>query len=493
MKHRILTIVCMIGAGLAACVVLDKPAGVQAAISNPSYFKSLIIGGGITDADGGAQIEDNGNITTTGDLAVDDLTVGDDLSITGDLNVDGITTLDDTTVDGPFEVNGATTLDMPVNIYDATADPDALGAFVDLEEDSSKAQFIVNGQMGAIDDFTAPGDIALIGVLGPIGDAGTGEAPRIGFTNGTDSLDMALTTGGVDWDMPLGTDTTLTVKNTGAGAAKVASDEFSVSFPGINSTTDRIYIDDTGLNFYIGQGGFAPPINVPFLYNFARDLLGRLVINETESAASDTGGLVIGAISEELNVRLYGGLAIRQDEINFSVSDSGIWLYRDGVGGIEGTFNVDAASNVVTLAATDDLVIQANKSTGNSTVSVTNSNATHNANLSVDGFMILGTPAATTTIASDAITAKQTRIRLDTESSAASDDLTTINGGVDGALLILSTNNSSRDVVVKHLGSGGNIRLNGAVDYTIPNTSSRLTLLYNASQAIWAEISRSTN
>lgn len=98
------------------------------------------------------------------------------------------------------------------------------------------------------------------------------------------------------------------------------------------------------------------------------------------------------------------------------------------------------------------------------------------------------------TIASGAITATTSRVRLDTEGAAATDDLDTINGGEDGALIILSTNNSARDVVVRHLGGGtGNIRLDGAADYTIPNTSSRLTLMYNSAQAIWAEIARSTN
>jgi len=101
---------------------------------------------------------------------------------------------------------------------------------------------------------------------------------------------------------------------------------------------------------------------------------------------------------------------------------------------------------------------------------------------------------ADATISSGAITATTSRMRVDTEAAAATDDLDTINGGEDGALLFLSTANSSRDVVVRHLGGGtGNIRLDGAANYTLANTSGRVLLMYNSAQSIWAEISRSTN
>jgi hypothetical protein len=112
--------------------------------------------------------------------------------------------------------------------------------------------------------------------------------------------------------------------------------------------------------------------------------------------------------------------------------------------------------------------------------------------ITIDNFLKLTRGSAT--IASGAITATSSWMQLDTEASAASDDLDTINGGEAGALLILRTSSSSRDVVVRHLGGGtGNIRLNGAVDYTIPNTSSRLTLMYDDNLSLWVEVARSTN
>lgn len=101
---------------------------------------------------------------------------------------------------------------------------------------------------------------------------------------------------------------------------------------------------------------------------------------------------------------------------------------------------------------------------------------------------------ASTAIASGAVTATTSWMQLDTEAAAASDDLDTINGGEAGAIIILRTTSSSRDVVVRHLGGGtGNIRLNGAADFTLVNTSSRLMLMYDDGLSVWVEIGRGNN
>lgn len=149
----------------------------------------------------------------------------------------------------------------------------------------------------------------------------------------------------------------------------------------------------------------------------------------------------------------------------------------------------DTADNRLEIRDTSDAVIAHLSTAGALTVAGA---LTGSDDVVVSKFLKLTISDAT--ISSGAITATTSRVRLDTEGAAATDDLDTINGGEDGALIILSTNNSARDVVVRHLGGGtGNIRLDGAADYTIPNTSSRLTLMYNSAQAIWAEIARSTN
>jgi hypothetical protein len=104
------------------------------------------------------------------------------------------------------------------------------------------------------------------------------------------------------------------------------------------------------------------------------------------------------------------------------------------------------------------------------------------------GFSNLGA-VSSKTIAAGVITATATRTRLDTEAAAATDDLDTINGGSDGDLIILSTTNSGRDVVVKD--GTGNLVLAG--DFTLSTTSDRIKLIYDSTLSAWVELSRSDN
>lgn len=91
-------------------------------------------------------------------------------------------------------------------------------------------------------------------------------------------------------------------------------------------------------------------------------------------------------------------------------------------------------------------------------------------------------------IAADAITLRDrvTRIiRLDTEANAASDDLSTINGGADGQIITISSTANARDVVVKH--GTGNIRLKGAVDRVLALAEHTMTLVRNDALSAWVE------
>lgn len=94
----------------------------------------------------------------------------------------------------------------------------------------------------------------------------------------------------------------------------------------------------------------------------------------------------------------------------------------------------------------------------------------------------------TLTIASGVITVTHSRHSVDTESSAASDDLDTISGGVDGQWLVLRTVNNGRDTVVKH--GTGNISLAGSADLTLATTGHRLVLMYRSTGDTWNELSR---
>lgn len=90
---------------------------------------------------------------------------------------------------------------------------------------------------------------------------------------------------------------------------------------------------------------------------------------------------------------------------------------------------------------------------------------------------------STAIIASGEITVTTSYVQVDTEGSASSDDLDTINGGIEGSIVILENTDSLREVVVK--AGTGNIDMSG--DYILLYPREKLMLIYNGSQ--WNEIS----
>jgi hypothetical protein len=88
------------------------------------------------------------------------------------------------------------------------------------------------------------------------------------------------------------------------------------------------------------------------------------------------------------------------------------------------------------------------------------------------------------TIASGVVTITRSYHTIDTEADAATDDLDTINGGVEGDLLILRAADDARSVVIKN--GTGNIRGAGAVDRTL--THSQDTAQYMFIGSTWVEI-----
>lgn len=104
------------------------------------------------------------------------------------------------------------------------------------------------------------------------------------------------------------------------------------------------------------------------------------------------------------------------------------------------------------------------------------------------GFLNFG-PVSTLTIATGAVTATQTRHDIDTEASTSTDSLVTVNGGVDGDLLILHVANATRHVICTD--NTGNLQLAGGANFTLTNQSDTLVLMYDGTN--WVEISRSDN
>jgi len=97
----------------------------------------------------------------------------------------------------------------------------------------------------------------------------------------------------------------------------------------------------------------------------------------------------------------------------------------------------------------------------------------------------LGAPAELT-IAAGVVTRTQSNHTIDTQADAATDDLDTILGGINGDLLIIRAANSSRTVVVKD--GTGNIQLAG--DFTMDNADDVLMLIFYGN---WLEIAGSNN
>lgn len=91
--------------------------------------------------------------------------------------------------------------------------------------------------------------------------------------------------------------------------------------------------------------------------------------------------------------------------------------------------------------------------------------------------------AVALTISGGLVTKTVIRHTIDNEAAASADDLTTINGGANGDILIISAVNASRVVTVKH--GTGNIYLSTKIDKVLDDTDKVIMLVYTGSR--WEE------
>lgn len=103
-----------------------------------------------------------------------------------------------------------------------------------------------------------------------------------------------------------------------------------------------------------------------------------------------------------------------------------------------------------------------------------------------NGFINFGS-GIDVTISSGAITASGSYMVIDTEASASTDDLDTINGGTEGDFLMIRTNANTRDVTVNH--GTGNIYLNGGGSFALDRIYHTIAFRYENNR--WLEIFRS--
>lgn len=92
------------------------------------------------------------------------------------------------------------------------------------------------------------------------------------------------------------------------------------------------------------------------------------------------------------------------------------------------------------------------------------------------------------TISGGAITITGSSHSIDTESSASTDDLDTISGGVSGQILYLKSTNDARNVVIKH--NTGNIFNPAGLDITLDLTSDIVFLRYDSTLTKWIVVSK---
>lgn len=169
-----------------------------------------------------------------------------------------------------------------------------------------------------------------------------------------------------------------------------------------------------------------------------------------------------------------------------TIATGGFTLTLNGDSAINGTLSAAGFTLTVPATGTAALLGQAQTFTALQTFDALTANGAINANgqLKANNFLIL-TPGSAT-IASGAITATTSLMVVDTEAAAASDTLETINGGVDGAIIIITQSNSSRDVTISM--SLGNIRNSASADRVFTSNSFHWIGRYKSSVSLWLEI-----
>jgi hypothetical protein len=166
---------------------------------------------------------------------------------------------------------------------------------------------------------------------------------------------------------------------------------------------------------------------------------------------------------------------------NAGISDM-VFLNRTGTGGSSNA--VLKITNNASLGTAKD--IEGNSGTWNVDKSgVGTFTSVVASNITAPSSKLILTRGGNLTISSGAITVTHSYHRVDTEAAAASDNLDTINGGVDGMIVVLQSENSARDVLVRD--GIGNIFITG--NTLLVSTHDKITLIYNGSDSMWNELS----
>jgi len=216
----------------------------------------------------------------------------------------------------------------------------------------------------------------------------------------------------------------------------------------------------------------------------AVNITGGSITGITDLAVADGGTGASNATDARSNLGLVIGTNVQAYDAELAAL-AGVTSAADKVAYFTGSGTAAVADFT---AAGRALVDDADAAAQRTTLELGAANAPSFAGVTLTGPMI-NTPT-TLTIASGVITATSNYHRVDTEASAATDDLDTINGGTAGMLLVLRQLVSTRDVTVKH--ATGNIRLSGGADFVMQTRRDTITLIFDTTDG-WLELSRSIN
>jgi hypothetical protein len=237
--------------------------------------------------------------------------------------------------------------------------------------------------------------------------------------------------------------------------------------------TDNLIINpsEIGIRLGTGTGGVRRSVVTNNIIRFA-DTVGLLVAGDIPIGIFvDTDGLNATMLAEMLQI---SGNTITGPD---AAAGTGIYLTWDGGAGDPEVGNMfPIYDNLVTGWATAFVSVNSGDSDADIATYWNRQNRTSRNRF--DG----GTHSAT--IASGSVTHVGTKILIvDTESAAASDNLDTISGGVDGDILIVRTANAGHDVIITD--AAGNIQTAGAVTRTLETTTDYIVLAYSGG---WREI-----
>lgn len=268
-------------------------------------------------------------------------------------------------------------------------------------------------------------------------------------------------------NIPSGSTVTLiqTVKNLSVGGVTIQGTEYGANFSG-DSTAKVRNVSFFGTRFF--RTGYtdinADAVDGLVVVGTSHEQAGQL----TSSTANTN--ILISADTE--NYRISNCYFGKNNRVRYNVDLSGNYGVVEG--NVFMSYNTSATNPAAIFKATAATGIQLN----------------NNVVLPSLDLIYPATPESYT-IASGAITVQghqyTTFMAVDTEGSAASDDLDTINGGYEGQLIVFATSSDARDVTFKD--ATGNLILAG--DFVCNNNDDTIMLVKRGNN--WFEVSRSDN